>query len=54
MLDLWAANEDLLVAAGLARSAIENPRLCTGCQPELFYSYRKGHRGRLVTVAALP
>jgi YfiH family protein len=54
MLDLWATNEDLLVAAGLARAAIENPRLCTACQPELFYSYRKGHRGRLITVAALP
>jgi YfiH family protein len=54
MLDLWATNEDLLVAAGLSRAAIENPRLCTACQPELFYSYRKGHRGRLITVAALP
>ena len=53
MLDLWATNEDLLVAAGLARSAIENPRLCTACQPDLFFSYRKGHRGRLITVAAL-
>ena len=37
----------------LARSAIENPRLCTACQPDLFFSYRKGHRGRLITVAAL-
>jgi YfiH family protein len=54
MLDLWTANEDLLAAAGLARSAIENPRLCTACQPDLFFSYRKGHRGRLITVAALP
>jgi hypothetical protein len=54
MLDLWSANEDELAAAGLPRAAIENARLCTACYPELFYSYRKGHRGRLVTVAALP
>ena len=54
MLDLWAANED---AAGRGRcrpDPIENPRLCTACHRDLLYSYRKGHRGRLVTVAALP
>src|SRR5262245_53035351 len=34
MLDLWATNEDLLVSAGLAPSAIDNPRLCTACQPD--------------------
>jgi hypothetical protein len=54
MLDLWTANEDLLVDAGVARDRIDNPRLCTACHPEWFYSYRKGTRGRLVTVAALP
>lgn len=54
MLDLWTANEDLLVEAGVVRERIENPRLCTACHPEWFYSYRKGNRGRLVTVAALP
>jgi len=54
MLDLWAANEALLVDAGLARESIENPRLCTACHPELLYSYRRGNRGRLVTLAALP
>ena len=54
MLDLWAANEALLVDAGVAPSAIENPRLCTACHPELLYSYRRGNRGRLVTLAALP
>jgi YfiH family protein len=53
MLDLWTANEDLLVDAGVDRARIDNPRLCTACHPELFYSYRKGNRGRLVTVAAL-
>lgn len=54
MLDLWAANEALLAAAGVDAKRIDNPRLCTGCQPERFYSYRQGHRGRLATIAALP
>lgn len=54
MLDLWRANEDLLVDAGVGPARIDNPRLCTACHPELLYSYRKGNRGRLVTVAALP
>ena len=54
MLDLWSANEALLVEAGVAPAAIENPRLCTACNPELLYSYRRGNRGRLVTLAALP
>lgn len=54
MLDLWSANEALLVEAGVAPASIENPRLCTACHPELLYSYRRGNRGRLVTLAALP
>jgi len=54
MLDLWAANEALIAAAGVDPAHIENPRLCTACHPDLLYSYRKGNRGRLVTVAALP
>jgi len=54
MLDLWTANEALLAEAGVDRAKIENPRLCTACHPDLLYSYRKGNRGRLVTVAALP
>ena len=44
----------LLREAGVAPAAIDNPRLCTACHPELLYSYRKGNRGRLVTLAALP
>ena len=54
LLDLWTANEELLADAGVDPARIENPRLCTACHPTLFYSYRKGNRGRLVTVAALP
>jgi YfiH family protein len=54
MLDLGAANEALLRGAGLDGARIENVRLCTACNPGLLYSYRKGNRGRLATVAALP
>ena len=54
MLDLWAANQALLVRAGVDPRRIENPRLCTACDRDVFYSYRKGDPGRLVTVAALP
>ena len=54
MLDLWAANEALLAEAGVDPTQVENPRLCTACHLDLLYSYRKGHRGRLVTIAALP
>jgi hypothetical protein len=53
-LDLWSAAETLLERAGVPPERIENPRLCTACHPELLYSYRKGHRGRLLTLAALP
>ena len=54
MLDLWAANEDLLAGAGVDLARIENARLCTACHRDHLYSYRKGDPGRLVTVAALP
>ena len=54
MLDLWAANEDLLARAGVDRARIDNARACTACRRDVFYSYRKGDPGRLVTVVALP
>lgn len=54
MLDLWAANEDQLRAAGLAAERIDNPRACTSCRLDLFFSYRRGARGRLVTAAVAP
>ena len=53
MLDLWQANEDSLAGAGVLPESIENARLCTACHPDLFYSYRRGDRGRLVTLAGL-
>jgi hypothetical protein len=54
MLDLPRAVEDALVESGVARTRIATAGLCTACHPELFYSYRRGHRGRIVTLAALP
>jgi YfiH family protein len=54
MLDLWAANAALLVGAGVIPARVENPRACTSCHPDTFYSYRRGHRGRLATLASLP
>ena len=36
-------------------SAIANPRLCTACRRDLFFSYRKeGRTGRLAALACLP
>ena len=53
-LDLWTANADQLVAAGVPRQAILSPNLCTGCRQDRFFSYRKeGLAGRLATFAAL-
>jgi copper oxidase (laccase) domain-containing protein len=46
--DLWARIEEELRALGAAR--IENPRLCTACRPERFFSYQreKGRCGRML------
>jgi len=54
MLDLWAANEAQLAASGVARANVHNARLCTSCRTHLFHSYRRGSRGRLVTLAQMP
>jgi copper oxidase (laccase) domain-containing protein len=55
MLDLWQANLDQLHAAGVRPERVDLLRLCTGCRPDLLFSYRREKgAGRLVTVAALP
>jgi copper oxidase (laccase) domain-containing protein len=55
MLDLWRANVDQLTAAGVPPEGIDLLGLCTGCRPDLLFSYRRERgAGRLVTVAALP
>jgi YfiH family protein len=53
-LDLWQANTDQLAAAGVRADAILNPRLCTACRRDLFFSYRREGPGRsLATIAVL-
>jgi YfiH family protein len=53
-LDLWQANTDQLVAAGVRPEAIRNARLCTACRRDLFFSYRRDGGGlRLAAVAVL-
>ena len=55
LLDLWRANRDQLVDAGVPAEGIDVLGLCTYCRPELFYSYRRGEHGpgaRLVTLVA--
>jgi YfiH family protein len=44
-LDLWAANRQMLVHAGVPHAAIHIARLCTVCHPNLFYSYRRDGPG---------
>jgi YfiH family protein len=49
-LDLWAANRDQLVAAGVPGASVFVSGFCTACYPEWFYSYRRegAAAGRLV------
>jgi YfiH family protein len=39
--DLWAASATALTELGIREEAIVNPRLCTACNADLFYSYRR-------------
>ena len=50
MLDLAAANRQLLSAAGLGADQIQSQNLCVSCNQELFFSYRRdgGDTGRQV------
>ena len=38
--NLWRANVDQLVSAGVPAGAIHVSRLCTRCHPDVFHSYR--------------
>ncbi len=40
-LDLWSAAEAALGEIGVLPAQVINPRLCTSCQTELFYSHRR-------------
>lgn len=49
--DLWEANAQVLMGAGVPRESIEKPNLCTCCNPDLFFSHRASHgkRGTIMT-----
>ena len=51
--DLWAGLEGQLQAAGV--TAIHNPRRCTACDLDRYFSYRaeKGRTGRMLALLAL-
>jgi YfiH family protein len=50
--DLWRANRDQLVSAGVRPDAIHLSRLCTRSHPDIFHSYRAQGRqaGRMAAV----
>lgn len=48
-LNLWEANRQIMLEAGLSEEHISLPGLCTCCNPEFLFSHRasKGKRGNL-------
>jgi YfiH family protein len=52
-LDLWRANGEQLVAAGLSAAAIHQARLCTRDHPDLCHSYRRDGAGAGRQAAAI-
>ena len=54
MLDLYAANLQDGLKAGLRRERISFSEYCTSCRLDLFYSYRReGKTGRMITSAMM-
>lgn len=53
MLDLMAANREVLTGAGVPRDRIFMPNLCTCCNSDLFFSHRASHGRRGVLCALL-
>ncbi len=49
LLDLWEANREQLVRAGVLETNIDISRLCTACHEDRFFSYRRdqGRCGRM-------
>lgn len=54
-LDLWRANEFVLLDAGMTPSQIEVSGMCTCCHPDVLFSHRasQGMRGNLAAVMTL-
>lgn len=44
-INLWKANKEMLIAAGVLEDKIYTIDLCTSCNRELFYSYRIDGKG---------
>jgi copper oxidase (laccase) domain-containing protein len=55
-LDLWAANRDQLMAAGVRADQIHQSGLCTASHPQWFASYRRDGpgTGRIAAVVRAP
>jgi YfiH family protein len=55
MLDLAYINKIQLIDAGLSKKNIENSNICTACEVEKYFSYRKekGCSGRFMSMIAL-
>lgn len=52
--DFWAISRDQLCNAGVLIENIDSSRLCTRCNTDLFFSYRKeGVTGRIASVIGL-
>lgn len=54
-LDLWGVNENQLTSFGILEEKITNPRLCTSCHQDLFFSHRGegGRTGRMLGVIGI-
>ena len=54
-LDLWKANEYILLDAGIKREDLSVTDLCTCCNPEFLFSHRASHgrRGNLSVILCL-
>ncbi len=55
MVDLWAANEQVLQQAGLAKNHIFTAKICTFCNNQDYFSHRytNGARGSLVAMIGM-
>lgn len=55
LLDLWKANEIVLLEAGVPSGHLAVTQICTCCHPEVLFSHRasRGKRGNLAAVMAL-
>ncbi len=55
MVDLWTANEQVLLGAGVAKERIFTAKICTFCNNSDYFSHRytNGRRGSLVSAIAV-